>query len=200
MIHIFKKGKSEDTLILLHGTGGDESDLLDIGKTVFADANLLGIRGNVLENGMSRFFKRLSMGVFDLESYNSETIKLKIFIDEAVKKYNLNHEKLWILGYSNGANIAINLFVKHPNYFKGMALLHAMLIEEFDIKTTQNTKVLLTWGVNDPIISFNQTKKLEAVLSQLTNNFTSKGYTYGHSLSGEEISDIKNWFKENSKN
>ena len=90
------------------------------------------------------FLKGYQWVFFDLESYNSETIKLKIFIDEAVKKYNLNHEKLWILGYSNGANIAINLFVKHPNYFKGMAL-HAMLIEEFDIKTTQNTKVLLTW-------------------------------------------------------
>lgn len=194
MKHIFVKGASESTLILLHGTGGNEHDLLSLGKEVFPQANLLGIRGNVLEGNMPRFFKRLGMGVFDLDSYENETVELKKFIDEAVKQYGLNTEKVWIMGYSNGANIAINLFDKYPNAFKGMALLHAMLIKNLECEEKQTTKMLLTVGINDPIIAFDQSQLLAQQLKERANDFVMKTYIHGHGISNQEVEDVKEWF------
>lgn len=106
MKHIYQAGTNDVTLLLLHGTGGNEFDLLPLAKHIDPNANVLSVRGNVLEYGMPRFFKRLAMGVFDMDSLAEETEALYQFVDDASKQYNFNRANVIPVGYSNGANIA----------------------------------------------------------------------------------------------
>ncbi|MFE4133193.1 alpha/beta hydrolase [Peribacillus sp. YIM B13482] len=108
MKHIFNKGKdsTKPTLLLLHGTGGNELDLLPIAGRIDDGASVLSVRGNVLENGMPRFFRRLAEGVFDEEDLIFRTKELNEFLDESAAKYNFDRDNMIAIGYSNGANIA----------------------------------------------------------------------------------------------
>ena len=117
MKHIFRQGKDLQgpTLLLLHGTGGTESDLLPLAEIIDADANVLSVRGNVQENGMPRFFKRLAEGVFDEEDLISRTKELYEFLDEAAVEYQFDRNYVIAIGYSNGANIAASLLF-HYHY------------------------------------------------------------------------------------
>src|ERR1700724_493752 len=104
-IHEFAPGGSERTLLLLHGTGGNERDLIPIGRELDPTAALLSPRGKVLENGMPRFFRRLAEGVFDLDDLKKRTHELADFVASAAQHYMIDIEKLVAVGYSNGANI-----------------------------------------------------------------------------------------------
>jgi predicted esterase len=125
-IHKFIPAKTDEshpvTLLLLHGTGGDESDLLSLGDELWPGAARLGVRGKVLENGMPRFFRRISEGVFDLEDLKFRTEELARFIKAASERYDFRTEKLIAVGYSNGANIAASLLLLHPGYLAAAAL------------------------------------------------------------------------------
>ena len=112
--HEFVPGKSERTLLLLHGTGGNEHDLIELGRALDPDAALISPRGKVLENGMPRFFRRLAEGVFDLEDLKLRTDELADFIIGASRKYTLTQEKMVAVGYSNGANIAASTLLLRP--------------------------------------------------------------------------------------
>lgn len=127
MIHLYKKGTSENTLLLLHGTGGDENDLLEIGNLIDSEANILSVRGNVVESGMNRYFKRLRPGVFDLDDLEKRTVELYEFINEASKKYEFDRNKVIAVGYSNGANIAASMLFSIENAIKGAILLRPMV-------------------------------------------------------------------------
>src|SRR4051812_19842124 len=105
-IHEFVPGKSRRTLLLLHGTGGNECDLLDLGRAIDPDAALLSPRGKVLERGAPRFFRRLAEGVFDEEDVVRRAEELAGFLAEAIKHYQIEGKELIAVGYSNGANIA----------------------------------------------------------------------------------------------
>src|SRR3954471_10493488 len=118
---------SKTTLLLLHGTGGDESDLLGIGESLLPGANLLSPRGKVLENGMPRFFRRLAEGVFDLEDLRFRARELNDFLAAARKAYHLGDTPPIALGYSNGANIAAALLLLHPGSLSGALLLRPMV-------------------------------------------------------------------------
>src|SRR5436190_11957805 len=108
-IHEFIPGSLERTLLLLHGTGGNERDLIPLGKELDPNASLLSPRGKTLENGMPRFFRRLSEGVFDLEDLKNRTHELADFTLSAAKHYGLEQKKIVGVGYSNGANIAASM-------------------------------------------------------------------------------------------
>lgn len=197
MKHIFKKGSSDTTLVLLHGTGADEYDLLDLANEVSSDANILSIRGNVLENGRPRFFVRLGMNQFDMDSLKTETKNLYNFILEAVQTYELDANKLVVLGYSNGANIAVNMMLTHPQILAGAMLLHPLLANKNINNTPLTTKTLITAGVNDPIITQQQSQELYEALKQLAPNTEINEYMFGHSISFSEVDDMKKWYAKN---
>src|SRR5947199_7563149 len=113
-IHEFVPGKSERTLLLLHGTGGNERDLLPLGRELDPNASLLSPRGKVLENGMPRYFRRLSEGVFDLEDLQKRTQELADFVISAAKHYKIDNKNIVAVGYSNGANIAASMLLLRP--------------------------------------------------------------------------------------
>src|SRR5689334_24836751 len=105
---------SAPVLLLLHGTGGDENDLIPLAQELLPGAAILGVRGKVLENGMPRFFRRLAEGVFDLQDLERRTAELAGFIENARRAYGLDGNKLIAVGYSNGANIAASLILRDP--------------------------------------------------------------------------------------
>lgn len=191
MKHIFIKGMSSRTFVLLHGTGGNEHDLLEIGKFLDPNANLLGIRGNVVENGMPRFFKRLGMGVFDIENLKEETNNLIDFIEKAIVDYHLNRDELIILGYSNGANIMASMLYNDKFNYSKLIMLHPMRpFKELEMPN-RNTRIFIGYGKTDRMIS-----PTEALgLIKLINNakiplqvFESPG---GHEITINELNAVK---------
>jgi phospholipase/carboxylesterase len=130
-------------LLLLHGTGGNEDDLIPIGRALDSAAALLSPRGQVLENGMPRFFRRLAEGVFDEEDLVRRTHELADFIDTAVQHYRLTRDKIVAVGYSNGANIAASLLLLRPEVLPAAILSRAML--PLVAKTLPNLSAVRVW-------------------------------------------------------
>src|SRR5438876_3634554 len=118
-IHEFIPGDSPCTLLLLHGTGGNERDLIALGRELDAKAALLSPRGKVLENGMPRFFRRLAEGVFDLQDLEYRTNELADFVTAAAQHYEFATDQLVAVGYSNGANIAASMLLLRPELLRG---------------------------------------------------------------------------------
>src|SRR5216117_3877498 len=126
-IHEFVPGTSDRTLLLLHGTGGNERDLIPLGRGLDAKAALLSPRGKVLENGMPRFFRRLAEGVFDLEDLKYRTNELADFVAAAVRHYKLVADRIVGVGHSNGSNIAANMLLLRPEIVHQAILFRAMV-------------------------------------------------------------------------
>lgn len=169
MEHIYRPGKDNSlTLILLHGTGGDETDLIPLGTALNPNYNLLSIRGDVNENGMNRYFKRLAEGVYDEEDLEYRGQRLLDFIYEAAKQYQFNLNRTALVGFSNGSNIAINLMLRDKAPFK-KALLFAPLypIDASTSKDMSDVDVLLSMGKNDPIVSIEQSEHVINLFKQL---------------------------------
>ena len=120
-IHRYLPGRNAagPVLLLLHGTGGDENDLIPLGQDLLPGAAILSVRGKVLENGMPRFFRRLAEGVFDQDDLRRRTEELGQFIDSARRQYSLSENRLIAVGYSNGANIAASLILREPDRLSG---------------------------------------------------------------------------------
>lgn len=140
------------TLLLLHGTGGDENDLVPTGQQLAPQFNILSVRGNVLENGAPRFFRRLGMGIFDEDDVRFRADELDDFLEKTLSEKGLNAGKLVALGYSNGANIAGALLLRHPKRLAGAALWRAMLpLQDPGPAVESNgASVLLLSGSTDP--------------------------------------------------
>src|SRR5437764_8010712 len=152
-VHEFVRGTSDRTLVLLHGTGGNERDLLPLGKELDPSASLLSPRGKVLENGMPRFFRRLSEGVFDLEDLKKRTHELADFVISAAKHYKIDNKNIVAVGYSNGANIAASMLLLCPETLAAAILFRAMvpLIPESQ-PDLSSVRVWLGAGSIDPIV------------------------------------------------
>src|ERR1700719_2478432 len=126
-IHEFVPGNSDRTLLLLHGTGGNERDLIPLGQELDPNASLLSPRGKVLENGMPRFFRRLAEGVFDLEDLKKRTQELADFVVSAAEHYKIDNKQIVAVGYSNGANIAASMLLLRPEVLPAAILFRAMV-------------------------------------------------------------------------
>jgi predicted esterase len=185
-----KESTNQNTLLLLHGTGGNENDLIPIGKMISPRAALLSPRGKVLENGMSRFFRRSAEGVFDQVDLRFRTDDLADFIKEASREYEFNLSRLAAVGYSNGANIAASLMLRHPGLIKWAALFHPMIPFVPDtLPELSNVKILITAGKNDPIVSKEQTENLKTLFQDCGAFVNLFWQERGHSLVEEEINE-----------
>ena len=193
-IHEFIRGSSERTLLLLHGTGGNERDLIPLGRALEDTASLLSPRGKVLENGMPRFFRRLAEGVFDTEDLRRRTNELAEFVIAAAQHYKINRNRLVAVGYSNGANIAASMLLLRPEVFSAAILFRAMvpLIPEKE-PDLSSTRVRIGAGKFDPIIPGSQTQQLAKLLRGAGANVVVRYFESGHELTREDIDAARQW-------
>ena len=199
MKHIFQKGKdpSKPTLLLLHGTGGTEMDLIPLAGKIDEDCSILSVRGNVLENGMPRFFKRLAEGVFDEEDLVFRTKELLEFLEESANKYHFDQKNLVALGYSNGANIAASLLFHYSNALRGAMLLHPMVPRRgIELPDLTNVDVFISAGSNDPICPPNETKDLHTLIEAANAQVEVHWENYGHQLTYSELDAAKLWYQK----
>ncbi|MER2063113.1 MAG: alpha/beta hydrolase [Alkalibacterium sp.] len=200
MKHIFKQGTdlSNTTLLLLHGTGGSEEDLLPLAEHIDPSANVLSVRGNINENGMSRYFKRLRPGVFDEEDLRFRTHELNDFLDESAKEYGFDRSKIVAIGYSNGANIAGSLLFHYSDALAGAVLHHPMVpLRGLDLPDLSGLPVFIGAGKNDPICPSEESEELEQLLSNAGADITMHWENHGHQLTGTEIDAAANWYNYN---
>jgi phospholipase/carboxylesterase len=197
MIHIYRKRNTKGpTLLLLHGTGGDERDLLPLADIIDPDANILSIRGQVLENGSNRFFKRLAMGVFDLEDLVFRTKRLKEFVDWAAIHYDFDRYQVIAIGYSNGANIAASMIFHFNDAVQKAVLFHPMVPIRKALPDLSGIKVLICAGENDPICPPEEAQELFDLLSSAKADVKLLWQPGGHQLTMEEVVAAKSWIEK----
>lgn len=200
MIHIFKEAKDQTkpVLLLLHGTGGTEEDLLPLADLIDPDAAVLSVRGNVTENGMPRFFRRLAEGVFDEEDLFFRTKELHEFLDEAAEKYQFDREHIVAVGYSNGANIAGSLLFHYEGSIKGASLHHPMVPRrDIELPNLEGTSVFIAAGKNDPMCSAAESEELDELLRGAGAKTAIHWEMNGHSLTRTEVAAAAEWFEAN---
>ena len=182
-------------LLLLHGTGGDENDLVPLAAQLSPGSALLSPRGNVTENGMPRFFRRLAEGVFDLADLKVRTAELADFIAAARKIYDIDAPVA--VGFSNGANIAAALLLTRPQVLHGAVLLRAMLpFEPEPLPDLAGKPLLLLSGSNDTMISAAGRERLAAVLQAAGADLVYKALPTGHNLTQNDLNLAAQWLKE----
>ena len=182
-------------LLPLHGTGGDENDLLPLGPRLLPGAALLSPRGKVLENGMPRFFHRMAEGVFDVADIKARAAELAQFIRDARKAYDIAVPVA--VGFSNGANIAAALLFLHPDVLRGAVLIRAMLpFEPESLPRLDGKPILMLSGARDPIMPHAAVERLAAVLSATDAAFTRKVSPAGHNLTPQDISIAAQWLEQ----
>ena len=189
--HRFEPGKPEQpTLLLLHGTGGDENDLLPLGRALLPGAALLSPRGAVLERGQPRFFRRLAEGVFDLEDLRVRTAELAAFVREATAKYELDPRRIVAVGFSNGANIAASLLLADTGVLAGAVLLRPMVpFEPAQRPHLSGIPVLISAGRSDPIVPPNLVERLGVLLSEGGAAVEMRWSAGGHGLTKGDVDD-----------
>lgn len=197
MNHVFKQGDSKKpTFLLLHGTGGDERDLLPIAEFIDPTASILSVRGNVLENGMPRFFKRLGEGIFDEADLIERTAELTAFLKEAAVKYGFSLAHIVPIGYSNGANIATSMLYHYPSIFEAAILLHGMVpLRNKEIPALKGMRIFLSGGEFDPIIPPKETKELQQTLTDAGGE-VKLFFGTSHQLSRAELDAAKSWYQQ----
>jgi phospholipase/carboxylesterase len=196
MIHIFKRGKNDKTLLLLHGTGGNEHDLLSIGNLIDPEANILSLRGQILECGTPRFYKRKSMTAFDFDSLIDETHNLRDFVDDCSRKYKFDRSKIVVIGYSNGANIAASVLFHYEKAFEKAILFHPMVpIRNLELANLNQTHIFIASGHYDQMMPEHEVQELTQMF-QSANAIVEVFWTdYGHQLSKEEVLAAKSWYE-----
>ena len=183
-----------ETLVVLHGTGGDENDLIGIGQAIAPGAAIISPRGNVLENGAPRFFRRLSEGVFDPKEVRARAEELARFIRAAVVTYRLDPERVFALGYSNGANIASTVMLVEPGILQGSILLRPMLVyEPSEQRDLSGSAVFISAGRMDPIVPTTSVERLVALFEAVHADVTLKWQLAGHSLVPSEVREAADW-------
>ncbi len=187
-------GSRERVLLLLHGTGGNEDDLLDLGRELSPDSALLSPRGKVLENGAPRFFRRLAEGVFDLDDVRLRAGELAAFIECACAEYGLADARIVAVGYSNGANIAAVTMLLHPGLIQAAALLRAMVVlEPAPPPDLSGAAVLVSAGVMDPIVPAAHAERLAGIFRAAGADVELKRQQASHGLVRSDIFDCRDW-------
>src|ERR1700761_5047615 len=196
--HGFEPGSSEWTLLLLHGTGGDEHDLVGLGRQLAPQAALLSPRGQVLENGMPRFFRRLAVGQLDIPDLLARTDQLASFVAAAATAYDRDPSHVVAVGLSNGANIAASLLLRHPATLRAAGLLRPMLpYEPEQIPELTGTDVLIEAGERDPYSPSEQVTRLTEILraggAEVTTTVEPGA---GHGLTQDDLRRLAAWITE----
>jgi predicted esterase len=185
---------SGETLLVLHGTGGNENDLVGIGQTIAPGAAILSPRGKVLENGAPRFFKRLAEGVFDPKEVRSRAEELARFIRVAITKYGLDASRIYALGYSNGANIASTVMFIQPGLLQGAVLFRPMLVyEPEEMADLSGAGVFISAGRIDPIVPVKSVERLVDLFESSHAEVTLKWQSAGHNLVPSEVREASDW-------
>lgn len=189
-----RDGNARPVLLLLHGTGGDENDLIPLGQELLPGAAILSLRGKVLENGMPRFFRRLAEGVFDLEDLKRRTEELAQFIEDARREYGLCENKLLAVGYSNGANIAASLILRDPQHLSSAVLFRAMVpfIPE-PVPNLGGIRICLSAGQRDSIVPAANTRRLSAIFESGGARVFLHWHNGGHELGQDDVDAAKLW-------
>ena len=193
-IHRFVPGKSTRTLLLLHGTGGDENDLVDLGRALDPNAALLSPRGKGLENGAPRFFRRLAEGVFDEKDVIARAHELAQFVDQAAKQYKIDIDHLVAVGYSNGANIAAAMLLLGLAKFPQAILFRAMVpLSKIDVPNLKALRVFISAGRFDPIAQVPIAQRLAQLLESAGAEVTLQLQPGGHELTPGDVTDAREW-------
>jgi predicted esterase len=205
--HIYRQAEqpSGRTLLLLHGTGGDERDLLPLATQFDSDLNVLSVRGNVSENGMPRFFRRLGMGVFDEDDVRFRTHELVHFLRGIAPRYGFDLQSIIALGYSNGANLIGSVLLLYPELLAGAALMRPMqpLTEAPEAGSSGDSQnapqssipVFFAPGLRDPTVDPAATERYAALLAARGFQLTRYDAPAGHNLTPQDVAQAANWYK-----
>ncbi len=193
--HVLVRGTGALTLLLLHATGGDEHQLVDLGRQLAPEATLLSPRGKELENGLyPRFFRRLRVGEFDLPNLLARTDELADFVGRAAEAYDLDAEHIIAVGYSNGANIGASVLLRRPEVLTGAALLRATLPYEPEATPELGgRRVLLATGTRDPYVPEQLSDRLAELLEAGGAEVTYLKSDLGHELTQSELERVREW-------
>lgn len=199
MKHIFKEGSDigKPTLLLLPGTGGGEQDLLPLADMVDPTASVLSVQGNVNENGMPRFFRRLAEGVFDEEDLIFRTNELHEFVNQAAKDHGFDRDNVVAIGYSNGANIAASMLFHLKDSLKAAVLHHPMVPRRgIELPDMTDHPVFIAAGKNDPLCSPEESEELKVLLEKANASVDLHWESQGHQLSRGEVEKAAEWYQK----
>jgi phospholipase/carboxylesterase len=198
-VHRYLPGENDSgpTLLLLHGTGGNEDDLVQLGETLAPGAAFLSPRGKVSEYGAPRFFRRLAEGVFDHEDLLFRTHELAEFVEAASDEYGIDRSKVVAVGYSNGANVAASTILLHPGLLRAAVLFKAMVPFEPDLTPDlSGMPVFITAGRLDRMIPPDNTQRLADILLEAGADVDLRWHDTGHPLTYDEVAEAKVWLSE----
>jgi phospholipase/carboxylesterase len=189
--------QAQRVFVLLHGTGGNEDDLIPLGRHLDPSASLLGVRGKVLENGMPRFFRRIAEGVFDEEDLVMRTHELAEFLRAAGKAYGWDSLPVTAVGYSNGANIAASLMLLEPDVLDAAVLFRAMVpLEPHTLPDLHGKRVLMVNGQADSLIPTQNAQRLAALLRRAGADVTLRLQPASHNLTPEDLATAADWLRQ----
>ena len=197
--YIFKPGdKNLTPVLVLHSTGGDEKQLIPLAEDLFPNHPLLSIRGRVSDQGINRYFKLKGPGFtkenFDLESLSQESQWLAAEVVRLGEEYELDLSKLAVIGYSNGANVALYMQLKGLIQFDRVLVFHAMQLTDVDTPViADESKIFLTHADNDPIVTQANLEELSSDLQKTECELEVFKASFGHQLSNEELVAAKKW-------
>jgi phospholipase/carboxylesterase/glyoxalase family protein len=198
-VHIYHAAGShqDPTFLLLHGTGGNEEDLLPLARLIDSRAGVLSPRGKVLERGMPRFFRRLAEGVFDIEDLKLRTSELADFVAAAAAQYGFEPARVVAAGFSNGANIAASLLLLRPGVLRAAILFSPMVpLEPPSLPHLAGADVFLCAGRTDPIVDPANAQRLADMLREAGANVTLRWKPGGHELTREDVAAARTWYSE----
>ena len=196
-IHVYRPAAAADapTLLILHGTGGDEQDLLPLAEVIDPRAGVLSPRGKILERGMPRFFRRLAEGVFDIEDLTFRTSELADFVAAAAGKYGFEPARVIAIGFSNGANIAASMLLLRPRVLRAAMLFSAMLpLEPPQAPDVRGVDVFLSEGRSDPFVEPASAERLAHLLRTGGANVTLRWKAGGHELTRDDVEAAQQWY------
>lgn len=196
-IHKYYPADAPDgvTLLLLHGTGGSETSLASLGQAIDREAGQLSPRGKVSEGGAARFFRRIAEGVYDMEDVARRSEELAGWIAAAQAEYGIATDQLVAVGYSNGANIAASLILRHPGVIKRAVLVRAMMPVEGLAPDLSGTKILLLAGAHDPLVPAGESEKLAQALTRFGADVTLKTFPTTHSITHDDLVAARTWLQ-----
>lgn len=193
--HVFRPGSPDAaaTLLLLHGTGGNEQDMLPLGG-LMPGANLLSPRGQVLERGMPRFFRRLAEGVFDVEDLRRRAGDLAAFVTAASTAYGFDAARVYAMGFSNGANVASAVALLHPGVLRGAVIFRGMVpLEPDPLPALTGFRALISNGKLDPTVPIAETERLARLLQRAGADVELHWQPAGHELMPADFNAARTW-------